>query len=190
MDKSRLASFSDCVISILITIMVFDIKAPAGSEVQDLLAVAPAASVFVLSFLYLGIYWNNHHHLLHLVGRINGTVLWANLHLLFWLSLFPFVTSWLGKSGFALVPAIVYGAVLLAAGISFLLLKMALIQAEGEHSKLQEALGFDLKGKISLALYAAGIVAAFFDPRLAVGIYTLVTLMWFVPDRRIENQIN
>ncbi len=186
MSKSRLEAFSDGVIAILITIMVFELKAPDGTGLAALLTVLPSFLTFVLSFLYLGIYWNNHHHMLQITHRINGAVLWANLHLLFWLSLFPFVTSWLNRGELSRLPVALYGVVLLFAAIAYSILQSTIIKAERDESKLKRALGSDIKGKISLAAYATGILIAWQYPIAAVVVYTAVALMWFIPDKRIE----
>jgi uncharacterized membrane protein len=187
-SKGRLEAFSDGVIAILITLMVFDIKAPEEADFRALLSVAPLGLTYLLSFLYLGIYWNNHHHMLHATERISGLVLWANLHLLFWLSLLPFATSWLRAGGYGHLPAALYGAVLLLAAIAYTCLQWAIIQANGPGSKLQEAVQADVKGKVSMLLYVVGIGTAFFNAWLAIGIYTVVALIWLVPDPRIESR--
>ena len=189
MSKARLEAFSDGVIAILITIMVFDIKAPKGSDWSALQTVIPIVLSYLMSFLYLGTYWNNHHHLLHVAKRINGSVLWANLHLLFWLSLFPFTTSWLHVSGFETLPAALYGIVLFLAAVAYMILQGTIIRAEGPQSTLRNAIGNDRKGKTSLALYLAGIGMAYVDSRIAIGIYAAVALIWLIPDRRIESQL-
>lgn len=186
MKKGRLEAFSDGVIAILITIMVFDLKAPAGSDWPALLTVLPIAATYVLSFVYLGIYWNNHHHMLQVTERVNGTVLWANLHLLFWLSLMPFVTSWLRASEFAALPAAVYGICLLFAAIAYFILQHAIIRANGPHSPLREAIGADVKGRFSIGVYVLGIAMAFLEPILAISCYVIVAIVWLIPDRRIE----
>jgi uncharacterized membrane protein len=184
--KGRMEAFSDGVIAILITLMAFDLKPPPGADTAALLSVLPSASAYLLSFVLLGIYWNNHHHMLHAASRVSGTVLWANLHLLFWLSLFPFATSWLRSSQFARLAVATYGVVLLLAAMAYQLLQHAIIRADDAHSKLAEAIGRDFKGKMSLALYVAGIVLAFVFPWIALGCYVIVALIWLVPDRRIE----
>lgn len=189
MTKGRMEAFSDGVIAILLTIMVFDIKAPAGNDWSALLSVAPIVLTYLLSFLYLGSYWNNHHHLLQAATRINGAILWANLHLLFWLSLFPFTTSWLRSSNFSSLPAATYGAVLLLAAIAYLILQTTIMRADKEDSKLRAAIGTDSKGKLSSVVCVCGIAASFYQPWIAVGLYTLVALMWLIPDRRIESKI-
>jgi uncharacterized membrane protein len=189
-NKGRLEAFSDGVIAILITIMVFDLKPPAGSDVPALLSVAPPVLTYLLSFLFLGIYWNNHHHMLHVTTRIGGAVLWANLHLLFWLSLLPFVTNWLRASEFSSLPVAVYGAILLLSAVAYTLLQAAIIRAEGPKSALRRAVGSDRKGKASLALYVLGIGAAFVSPWLAIGCYVVVAVLWLIPDRRIESRFD
>ncbi|MBL8817249.1 MAG: DUF1211 domain-containing protein [Planctomyces sp.] len=189
MSKSRIEAFSDGVIAILITIMVFEIKAPEGADLAALMTVAPSLLTFLLSFLYLGIYWNNHHHMLQLTKRINGAVLWANLHLLFWLSLLPFVTGWLNRSELSRLPVALYGVVLLFAAIAYTILQSTIIKAEGKDSRLKVAIGPDLKGKISLAAYVAGLLIAWQLPIASIVIYSMVALMWFIPDKRIEREI-
>jgi uncharacterized membrane protein len=189
MNKGRLEAFSDGVIAILITIMVFDIKAPAGSRWEDLQAVIPIVLPYVMSFLYLGAYWTNHHHVLQATSRINGSVLWANLHLLFWLSLFPFTTSWLHRGDFEQLPAALYGVVLFFAAIAYGILQATIMRAEGSSSRLRAAIGSDWKGKISQACYLLGIGLAFFLPRVSILIYATVAALWLVPDRRIESHI-
>jgi len=189
MGKDRLAAFSDGVIAILITIMVLELRLPHGSDWQALIDVAPSFLTYVMSFIYLAIYWNNHHHLLHTVSRVDGLILWANSHLLFWLSLVPAATAWLGQNLPAPVPVAVYGIVVFMPAIAYYLLQKAILHRHGRHSVLAEALGRDLKGKISPLLYAAAIGLAFVYPWLSIAIYVLVTLMWLVPDRRIENTV-
>ena len=188
MSKGRLEAFSDGVIAILITIMVLELKVPHRTSPEALREMLPVFLSYVLSFLYLGIYWNNHHHMLQMAKSINGRVLWANLHLLFWLSLVPFVTGWMGESN-APFPTACYGVVLLLAGVAYLILQRALIAAEGEHSKLAAALGRDLKGKLSAVLYAGAIPLAFVNQFISDGIYVLVALMWLIPDPRIESRL-
>jgi TMEM175 potassium channel family protein len=190
MGKGRLEAFSDGVIAILITIMVLELKIPHGDEVSALGPLVPVFLTYLLSYVYLGIYWNNHHHMLHATTRINGKILWANLHLLFWLSLVPFVTGWMGENHFAATPTAVYGAVLLAAGIAYFLLQSAIIADQGRDSKLAAAVGTDLKGKISPVVYAVAIPLAFVREWLADALYIAVALMWLVPDRRIESKIH
>jgi uncharacterized membrane protein len=187
MGKDRLAAFSDGVIAILITIMVLELKVPHGADWTALLGLAPSLLTYVLSFVYLAIYWNNHHHLLHTVTRVDGLILWANSDLLFWLSLIPAATAWMGENLSSPVPTAVYGIALLMPAIAYYLLQRAIIHRQGGQSVLAEALGSDIKGKISPILYGAGIVLAFFVPWLSIAIYALVAVMWLVPDRRIEN---
>jgi len=188
-EKDRLAAFSDGVIAVIITIMVLELKAPHDSSFTALEESAPIFLSYVLSFVYVAIYWNNHHHFFHLVSRVDGAVLWANLHLLFWLSLIPFVTSWLGPFYASSIPAAVYGVVLLLAALAWFIMQRAILRLHGDDSALAHALGPDLKGKISPFLYIAGILLAFIDARIADVIYVLVALMWLVPDRRIEREI-
>jgi uncharacterized membrane protein len=187
--KSRLEAFSDGVIAILITIMVLELHIPAGTSWHALGHELPAVLAYVLSFVYLGIYWNNHHHMLAAVSRVSGGVLWANLHLLFWLSLIPFGTAWMSEHRFPPIPTAVYGIVLLAAAVAYLILQTALLRAGGADSRLRVAVGSDAKGKISPVLYCLGIGLAFADPWLAVAVYVVVALMWLVPDRRVERQL-
>jgi TMEM175 potassium channel family protein len=189
MRKERLEAFSDGVIAILITIMVLELRPPHAATWASLAPVWPSLLSYVLSFVYLGIYWNNHHHLLLATHRINGAVLWANLHLLFWLSLVPFATSWLGDSHGAPVPTAVYGVMLLCAGIAFTILLRSLIAADGPGSTLSAAVGSDRKGNLSLILYAAAIPLAFVKPYLADTLFAAVALIWLIPDRRIETQL-
>jgi uncharacterized membrane protein len=190
MSKSRLEAFSDGVIAIIITIMVLELKVPHGTSLSDLRAVLPVFLAYVLSFLYVGIYWNNHHHLLHAAQRVSGSVLWANLHLLFWLSLIPFTTGWLGENHVESLPAALYGAILFAAGVAYVLLQRALLAANGADSLLGRAVGRDRKGIASLVLYAIAIAAAFLSPWLACALYLAVALLWFIPDRRIERTLH
>jgi uncharacterized membrane protein len=187
--KGRLEAFSDGVIAIIITIMVLELKVPHGETVNALSPLVPIFLSYVLSFVYVGIYWNNHHHMLHASSRVTGPVLWANLHLLFWLSLFPFVTGWMGENHFAPVPTALYGVVLLMAAVAYLVLQQAIIASEGPDSLLQRAVGRDWKGKLSLTLYLAAIVATLWSCWVAQAIFVLVALVWLVPDRRIENAI-
>ena len=187
MSKDRLAAFSDGVIAIIITIMVLELKVPHGDDWKVLLGVIPSFVSYVLSFIYLAIYWNNHHHLLHTVTRVDGLILWANSHLLFWLSLIPATTAWMGENFLAPVPTAVYGGTLLMPAIAYYLLQKAIMRKQGPDSVLANALGKDIKGKISPILYLAGIVLAFISPWLSITIYVLVAIMWLIPDRRIEN---
>jgi uncharacterized membrane protein len=186
MSKDRLAAFSDGVIAIIITIMVLELKVPHGADWKVLLGVTPSFVSYVLSFIYLAIYWNNHHHLLHTVTRVDGLILWANSHLLFWLSLIPATTAWMGENFLAPVPTAVYGGTLLMPAIAYYLLQKAIMRKQGPDSVLTNALGKDIKGKISPILYLAGVVLAFISPWLSVTIYVLVAIMWLIPDRRIE----
>jgi uncharacterized membrane protein len=186
----RLEAFSDGVIAILITIMVLELKIPEGTDWAALRPTVPLLFVYVLSFVFLGIYWNNHHHMFQITDRINGRILWANLHLLFWLSLVPFVTGWMGENRFAPLPTAVYGGVMFCAGVAYLILQRAIIADQGSNSKLAAAVGNDVKGKISAVLYALAIVLAFAHQIFAEMIYVFVALMWLVPDRRIESRLN
>jgi len=190
MGKERLAAFSDGVIAIIITIMVLELKVPHGSTWSVLMTVVPSFLSYILSFIYLAIYWNNHHHLLHTVARVDGLILWANSHLLFWLSLIPAATAWMGENFLASTPTAVYGIILLMPAIAYYLLQKAIIRKQGTHSVLANALGKDIKGKISPIFYIAGIALAFVNPWLAIAIYVLVAVIWLVPDRRIEKVIH
>jgi uncharacterized membrane protein len=191
MEKNRLEAFSDGVLAIIITIMVLEMKVPHGSDSAALKPLLPVFLSYLLSFIYVGIYWNNHHHLLKACRRINGSILWANLHLLFWLSLFPFVTGWMGENHFTSLPSALYGAVLLLAAIAYYILQTLIVAEQGGgESKLGRAVGTDWKGKLSPVLYAAGIAVSFIRPWLAGGIYIFVALMWLVPDRRIERLVD
>ncbi len=190
MNKGRLEAFSDGVIAIIITIMVLELKIPHGTDFAALRPIFPVFVTYILSFIYLGIYWNNHHHLLQATKQINGKILWANLHLLFWLSLVPFVTGWMGENHFAQFPTAVYGMVLLGAAIAYYILQTLIIAGQGANSKLSKAVGKDIKGKISPVLYIAAIILAFVNQWIADAIYVLVALMWLVPDRRIERKIH
>jgi TMEM175 potassium channel family protein len=189
MEKGRLEAFSDGVIAIIITIMVLEMKVPHGEEWSALTPLIPIFMSYVLSFAYLGIYWNNHHHMLKAARRIDGRVLWANLHLLFWLSLIPFVTGWMGENHFASIPVGLYGIDLLAAAIAYFILARTLIAVNGADSPIAVALGRDIKGKISPIIYIVAIVATFFYPPIALALYFAVAIMWFVPDRRIERVV-
>jgi uncharacterized membrane protein len=186
MGKDRLAAFSDGVIAIIITIMVLELRVPHGADWAALKGLAPSFVSYVLSFVYLAIYWNNHHHLLHTVARVDGLILWANSHLLFWLSLIPAATSWMGENFLQPLPTAVYGGILLMPAIAYHLLQRAIVHQQGRHSVLASALGSDFKGKISPLLYASAIALAFVDPWISIAIYVLVAVMWLVPDRRIE----
>jgi uncharacterized membrane protein len=187
MGKDRLTAFSDGVIAIIITIMVLELKVPNGTDLTALMGMAPSLLTYAMSFVYLAIYWNNHHHLLHTVGRVDGLILWANSHLLFWLSLVPAATAWMGQNLSAPLPTAVYGGALLMPAIAYYLLQKAIMRMQGAHSVLAKALGGDIKGKVSPILYVAGIVLAFVSPLFSIAIYVLVAVMWLVPDRRIEN---
>lgn len=189
MGKNRLEAFSDGVLAIIITIMVLEMKVPHGEGLRTLAPLAPVLLSYVLSFVYIGIYWNNHHHMLYTCNRVTGGVLWANLHLLFWLSLLPFATGWMGENHFAALPAALYGAVLLAAAVAYRVLQQTIIAVQGPGSRLEALVGSDWKGNLSLALYALGIVAAFRWPLVALTLYVAVALMWLVPDRRIEGSL-
>jgi uncharacterized membrane protein len=186
MGKDRLTAFSDGVIAIIITIMVLELKVPHGADWAALRGVLPNFVSYVLSFIYLAIYWNNHHHLLHTVTRVDGLILWANSHLLFWLSLIPAATAWLGDNFLVSIPTAVYGGILLMPAIAYYLLQKAIIHRQGAHSVLASALGSDIKGKISPILYISGIGLAFVEPWLGIAAYVLVAVIWLVPDRRIE----
>ncbi|HVR86962.1 MAG TPA: TMEM175 family protein [Planctomycetota bacterium] len=190
MSKTRLEAFSDGVIAILITIMVLDLKMPPGADVHALRSLLPVFLSYILSFVFLGIYWNNHHHMLHAAEKVDGRILWANLHLLFWLSLVPAATGWMGDHPFAPLPTAVYGGILLAAAIAYTMLQRTIVSRNGPTSVLAMAVGADLKGKLSLGLYAAAIGAAYLLPLLSYAIYVLVALMWLVPDRRIEKRLH
>ena len=187
MGKNRLEAFSDGVLAIIITIMVLEMKVPHGVGIDALAPLIPVFLSYVLSFVYLGIYWNNHHHMLHTCQKITGAMLWANLHLLFWLSLFPFATGWMGENHFAATPMALYGVVLFMAAIAYWLLQHTIISSQGRDSLLKAAVGNDWKGKLSPLLYAIAIAASFLSPWISSGIYVAVALIWLVPDRRIAN---
>jgi uncharacterized membrane protein len=189
MTKTRLEAFSDGVIAILITIMVLEFRVPHGTGLDALTPLVPLFLTYTLSFVYLGIYWSNHHHMFHLVDRVNGAILWANLHLLFWLSLVPFATGWMGENHFAPVPTAGYGVVMLLAAIAYYVLQTTIIRVQGTHSKLASAVGGDVKGRMSPLLYAAAIPLSFVNERIADALYVAVALIWLVPDRRIEKVI-
>jgi TMEM175 potassium channel family protein len=190
MGKERLEAFSDGVIAIIITIMVLELKVPHGEDLAALRPLIPIFISYVLSFVYLGIYWNNHHHMLHAVSQVSGPILWANLHLLFWLSLVPFVTGWMGENHFAPLPVALYGAVLFMAAIAYYILSRALIRHHGRDSVLAKAVGKDFKGKISVVIYAVAIPLSFLNQWIAFGLYIFVALIWFIPDRRIERTVS
>jgi uncharacterized membrane protein len=186
MQKARLEAFSDGVIAVIITIMVLEMKVPHGDEPAALLPLIPVFMSYVLSYVYVGIYWNNHHHMLHASRTVDGPILWANLHLLFWLSLIPFVTGWMGENHFAEIPVALYGFVLLMSALSYALLSRRLIKHEGRDSMLGAAIGRDFKGKISVIIYVAAIFLCFVNRWIALALYYIVALLWFIPDRRIE----
>jgi uncharacterized membrane protein len=188
-NKTRLEAFSDGVIAIIITIMVLELRIPEGADWAALHPIVPVFITYVLSFVFLGIYWSNHHHLLHTVDRITGGILWANLHLLFWLSLTPFATGWMGRNNFAPLPTAMYGAVLLLSSLAYTILVRTIIAAQGPGSRLKAAVGGDAKGNLSLAMYVAAIPLAFVNRWIAYAIYVIVALMWLVPDRRIERRV-
>ena len=190
MGKSRLEAFSDGVIAIIITIMVLELKVPHGESLDALAPLIPAFLSYVLSFVYVGIYWNNHHHMLHAGHKVTGPMLWANLHLLFWLSLFPFATGWMGENHFAAAPSAVYGGVLLMAAMAYWILQQLIIASQGHDSLLKKAVGSDWKGKVSPLIYMIAIPLAFWSPWISQGLYVLVALVWLVPDRRIEHALS
>ncbi len=189
MDKGRVEAFSDGVVAIIITIMVLELKVPHGWELKDLAPLAPVFAAYVLSFIYVGIYWNNHHHMMHLVHKVDGGVLWANLHLLFWLSLVPAATAWMGQNLLKPVPTALYGLDLLMNGIAFVVLQANLLRLEGPDSALARAISRGFKEKISPALYLVGIAATFFLPVLSLALYVAVACLWVIPDRRVERQL-
>ncbi|HXU17671.1 MAG TPA: TMEM175 family protein [Terriglobales bacterium] len=190
MNKGRLEAFSDGVLAVIITIMVLEMKSPHGTSLAALRPLIPVLLSYVLSFVYVGIYWNNHHHLLHATQRVNGATLWANLHLLFWLSLIPFTTAWMGENHFESWPVAVYGMVLLLAGVAYFILTQALIKLHGRGSSLANSIGSDRKGQISIAIYAAAIPLAFARPWIAGAFYVIVAIMWLIPDPRIERRLS
>jgi uncharacterized membrane protein len=190
LGKSRLEAFSDGVIAIIITIMVLELKVPHGESLDALVSLIPVFLSYVLSFVYVGIYWNNHHHMLHAGHKVTGPMLWANLHLLFWLSLFPFATGWMGANHFAAAPSAVYGGVLLMAAVAYWILQQLIIASQGHGSLLKRAIGRDWKGKVSPLIYLIAIPVAFWSPGISQGLYVLVALVWLVPDRRIERALS
>ena len=190
MNKNRLEAFSDGVLAIIITIMVLEMKVPHGETMAALLPLAPVFLSYVLSFVYVGIYWNNHHHMLHLARQVDGAVLWANLHLLFWLSVLPFATGWMGENHFASGPSALYGVVLLMAAVAYAILQQAIIRSDGAHSTLARAIGGDWKGKISPLIYLAAIAASFWAAWVSQLLYAAAALLWLVPDRRIERVLD
>lgn len=189
MQKNRLEAFSDGVLAIIITIMVLELKVPHGTDLEVLKPLLPVFLSYVLSFVYVGIYWNNHHHLFNSTEQVTGGILWANLHLLFWLSLFPFTTGWIGENHLAATPTAIYGFVLLMAAVAYYLLQRAIIQQQGPDSLLARALGGDWKGKLSPILYFLAIPLAFFSPLISTALYAIVAVLWFLPDRRIEHAL-
>ena len=189
MGKERLTAFTDGVVAIIITIMVLELKLPHGTHLADLQPVLPLFLTYLLSFIYIGIYWNNHHHMLQLASSVSGPILWANLHLLFWLSLIPFATAWIGENHLAPVPVALYGGLLIMAAVAYTILMTFLVRHEGPDSALAHAMGRDVKGKLSLVIYAAGIGLAFADTRASIALYVAVAIIWFVPDRRVERVI-
>ena len=190
MGKNRLEAFSDGVIAVLITIMVLEMKVPHGETFAALQPVLPVFLSYVLSFIFIGIYWNNHHHMLHAVHKVSGPMLWANLHLLFWLSLVPFATGWMGENHFTAVPTALYGVVLLMSGVAYTVLQRVIIASQGPESLLKKAVGADRKGKASLVLYATAIPLAFWQGSLSLALYVLVAVIWFIPDKRIERVVH
>jgi uncharacterized membrane protein len=190
MTKNRLEAFSDGVLAIIITVMVLELKRPDRADFSALLSLSPVLLSYVLSFVYVGIYWNNHHHMFHATKRVNGTILWANLHLLFWISLFPFATAWMGENHVRPAPTAVYGIVLFMAGTAYYVLQSAIIADEGPESVLARAVGRDWKGKLSPVIYIIAIALAFVSSWIAIGLYTLVAIMWLIPDRRIERALS
>ena len=189
MGKGRLEAFSDGVLAIIITIMVLEMKVPHDDTIEELLKIGPVFMSYVLSFVYIGIYWNNHHHLMHATQKISGGAMWANNHLLFWLSLMPFASGWMGENHFTKWPVIVYGVVLIMNSIAYYILVRCLVKANGKDSTLAKALGSDLKGKASTVIYAVGIIIAFFNTWISLALYTVVAVMWLVPDSRIEKKL-
>ena len=189
MKKGRIEAFSDGVIAIIITIMVLELHVPHGGELRDLAAVAPPLLAYLLSFIYVGIYWSNHHHMFYLVEKIDGAVLWANLNFLFWLSLVPFVTEWLGENHLTTGPVALYGGILMVTGISYIILYRTLINCQGKNEALAEAMGQDHKGTISIVIYAAAIGVSFYKPLIAMCLYWVVAAMWIIPDRRVERTL-
>jgi len=189
MGKGRMEAFSDGVLAIIITIMVLELKIPHGNTPRDLEPLLPVFMSYILSFIYIGIYWNNHHHLLHAVHKVTGSVLWSNIHLLFWLSLVPFATAWMGENHFSKWPVILYGVVLLMAAFAYFILSQCLINTHGKDSVLAKAIGKDKKGIISVVLYILGIACSFINPWIGFSIYVLVAAIWFIPDSRIEKKL-
>ncbi len=189
MKKGRLEAFSDGVIAIIITIMVLELHVPHGDHIGDLVPMLPVLLCYILSFVNVGIYWNNHHHMLYAAEKVNGAVLWANLHLLFWLSLIPFATAWMGGNHFARWPVVLYGSVLVMTGFAYVILSRLLVMEAGPNSPLAVALGDDWKGNLSVGIYLVGVALAFVDPRIAMALYVVVAILWLIPDRRIEKSV-
>lgn len=187
MNKNRLEAFSDGVLAIILTIMVLELKVPHGTSLQALIPIIPTFMSYVLSFIYVGIYWNNHHHMMQIVKTVNGKVLWANLHLLFWLSLFPFATAWMGENHYETWPVAIYGVVLLMASVAFFILIRTLTQLHGPDSAVARAYGADVKGKRSTAIYICAIGGSFINPWIGIACYVIVAIMWFIPDTRVED---
>ena len=190
MGKGRLEAFSDGVIAIIIRIMVLELKVPKDYDLNSIFSIIPHFLSYVLSFIYLGIYWNNHHHLLHVCKKVNGKILWANLHLLFWLSLVPFATSWMGENHFETIPSITYGVILFFSAVAYYILQIQIIKTHGENSDLKAVIGNDFKGKVSVVLYLTAILAGFIFKWISFGIYILVALIWLIPDKRIEKKFS
>lgn len=190
MKTSRVEAFSDGVLAIIITIMVLEIKVPIGDTLQDLLPIVPKFITYLLSFIYIAIYWNNHHHLWQAVDNVNGKILWANLHLLFWLSLFPFTTGWMGENHFSVYPVAVYGFVLLMASIAWFIMLRLILKEEGGSSTIAKVLRNTTKVKVSMLLYSSGVVMSFFLPVISIAAYVIVAVLWFIPDKRIEESLN
>ncbi len=186
MNSNRLEAFSDGVLAIIITIMVLELKVPHETSFEALIPILPVFLSYILSFIYIGIYWNNHHHMMHVVTKVNGGILWANLHLLFWLSLIPFATGWIGENNFAELPMALYGGVLLMAAIAYFILQNRILAVQGKESLLAKALGKDLKGKASPIIYIIAIISSFYSPWIAGALYVLVAFIWLIPDKRIE----
>lgn len=187
MNKNRLEAFSDGVMAIILTIMVLELKVPHGASLQALVPLIPTVMSYVLSFIYVGIYWNNHHHMMQIVKTVNGKVLWANLHLLFWLSLFPFATAWMGENHYETLPVAGYGVILLMASVAYFILIRTLMQLHGSDSAVARAYGADIKGKISTGIYICAIAGSFINPWIGIACYVIVAIMWFIPDTRVEN---
>jgi uncharacterized membrane protein len=189
MGKERLTAFTDGVVAIIITIMVLELKLPKGGELSDLIPMLPTLVSYVVSFIYVAIYWNNHHHMMHLAHSVTGPILWANMHLLFWLSLTPFAMAWIGENHLSAVPVAVYGGVLFMSAVAYTILMRMLVRHEGPNSALAHAMGRDVKGKVSLGCYALGVGLAFVQPLASIGLYVLVAIIWFLPDPRVERTV-